>query len=231
LVCEKYRILLIDDEIGWCKVLTSGLQENDLEVEYETKAGNALKRIDSFASHAVLLDVLFSNINRGKKTFKNIKVKYPQTTVVMLTNTVTEEDFSLEDYSGCAFAYAKDQLNFGTDDVYRTFAEKIRHAIQNADATAFQTLSRCVYYIEKRFILQLHISSFFFTIFCNLTNHFFRQATFSFLSSMAMPSSSNLFLILSASSQFLDARNSSLVSIKAFIRFSPSLISSSSPSY
>lgn len=154
MVCEKYRILLIDDEIGWCKVLTSGLQENDLEVEYETKAGNALKRIDSFAPHAVLLDVLFSNINRGKKTFKNIKVKYPQTTVVMLTNTVTEEDFRLEDYSGCAFAYAKDQLNFGTDDVYRTFAEKIRHAIQNADATAESLQKKFNFVVGKTAAMQ-----------------------------------------------------------------------------
>ena len=133
--CKKYRILIVDDELGWCKVLKSGLQENDFEIEYETKAANTLKRISSLKPQAVLLDVLFGNVNRGKKTFKDIKIKYPQLAVVMLTNTLTEEGFKLEDYPGCAFAYAKDQLKSGMDDVYMEFAEKISRAIKNTEAT------------------------------------------------------------------------------------------------
>ncbi|MFQ5963515.1 MAG: sigma-54-dependent transcriptional regulator [Candidatus Scalinduaceae bacterium] len=133
--CKKNRILLVDDEMGWCKVLKSGLQENGFEVEYETKAENALKMINVFKPNAVLLDIRFGNIKKGKITFRNIKAKYPQLTVIMLTNTVTEEDFKLEDYSGCAFAYAKDQLKSGTDDVYSEFSEKIRRAIKKSDAT------------------------------------------------------------------------------------------------
>lgn len=132
---KGYRILLVDDELGWCKALKSGLQENDLEVEYETKAENAVKIISSFNPHVVLLDVRFNNIKKGKTTFKDIKTKYPNLTVIMLTSTVVEDDFRLEDYPGCAFAYAKDQVSSGTSVVYSEFAEKIRRAIKNQTAT------------------------------------------------------------------------------------------------
>lgn len=132
---RKFRVLLIDDELGWCKVLKSGLQENGFEVLYETKPGNSLESINSFGPHAVLLDIMFGSKNKGRKIFKDIKAKYPKLTVAMLTNTVTEDDFRLEDYPGCAFAYAKDQLNSGTDNVYSEFAEKISRAIKSSEAT------------------------------------------------------------------------------------------------
>ncbi|MCP5006418.1 MAG: sigma-54-dependent Fis family transcriptional regulator [Planctomycetes bacterium] len=132
---KKYRILHIDDELGWCKMLKEVLQECGFEVEYETQAANTLKIINSFKPHAILLDVLFGDTNRGKTIFKDIKQKNPLLTIVMLTNTVTEDDFKLEDYPGCAFAYAKNQINSGSDVVYGEFAEKIRRAIKNSDKT------------------------------------------------------------------------------------------------
>ncbi len=132
---KKYRILHIDDELGWCKVVETVLQENDFEVEYETKTTNTLNKLKSFKPHAILLDVLFGGTNKGKSTFKEIKQEYPQLTVIMLTNTVIEKEFRLEDYPGCAFAFAKNQLTTGTDIVYRGFAEKVRRAIENSDIT------------------------------------------------------------------------------------------------
>ncbi len=132
---SKNRILLIDDELGWCKLLKSGLQENSLEVEYETKAENALKEISFFNPHAVLLDVLFGDVSKGKSVFKHIKKRYPDLTVIMLSSAVADEDFTLEDYPGCAFTYAKEQLNSGMDDVYKSFADKIKRAIKDADVT------------------------------------------------------------------------------------------------
>ncbi len=90
---KRYRILLVDDELGWCKALKSGLQENNFEVEYEREAENAVKVINSFNPHAVLLDIRFNNIKKGKTTFKDIKIKYPKLTVIMLTCTVAEDDF------------------------------------------------------------------------------------------------------------------------------------------
>ncbi len=132
---KRYKVLLVDDELGWCKALKSGLQENDLEVEYETKAENAVKLISSFNPHVVLLDILFNNIKKGKAIFKDIKIKYPDLTVIILTCTVVEDDFRLEDYPGCAFAYAKEQLISGTSEAYKEFAEKIRRAIKNQSTT------------------------------------------------------------------------------------------------
>lgn len=133
---KKNRILLVDDELGWCQIIKSVLQEHGFEVEYEIKAENALKKIISFNPNAVLLDILFDNVKRGKATFRNIKKEHPQLNVIMLTNTVIENDFRLEDYSGCAFTYAKDQLKIGTDDVYKEFAKKIRRAIEKNYETA-----------------------------------------------------------------------------------------------
>ncbi len=129
---KKYRILHIDDELGWCKLLQTILQENGFDVEYETRTSNTLNIIKSFKPHVILLDVLFGGINKGKTTFKDIKQQYPQLTVIMLTNTVIENDFRLEDYPGCAFAFAKNQLNSGTEIVYKEFAEKIRRAIKKS---------------------------------------------------------------------------------------------------
>ncbi len=133
---RKNRILLIDDEPGWCKLLQSELQEQGLEVKYETNANNALKVISSFKPNAVLLDVLFGNRNKGKTVFSLLKENYPGIAVIMLSSTVVDNDFTLEDYPGCSFAYAKSQLIAGMDIVYKNFAEQIRHAIKNKDLTS-----------------------------------------------------------------------------------------------
>ncbi len=133
--CRNNRLLVIDDELGWCRLLKSGLEENNFEVEYETEAENAIKAIKSICPHAVILDVIFGNTSKGTSTFRDIKKEFPGLTVIMLTSTVADQDFKLEDYPGCAFAYAKYQLSSGMDDVYVSLAEKIRRAIKNAEST------------------------------------------------------------------------------------------------
>lgn len=145
----KNRILLIDDEPGWCTLLKSGLQENGFDVEYETKAENALKAISTFNPDAVLLDVLFGEASKGKSVFKHIKKSYPDLTVIMLSSSVADEDFMLKDYPGCAFAFAKIQLNSGTDSIYMKFAEKIRRAIRNTNATSDSLQKEFTFVIGK----------------------------------------------------------------------------------
>jgi DNA-binding NtrC family response regulator len=141
--------LLIDDEPGWCTLLKYELQENGLDVKYETKAENALKEISCFKPNAVLLDVLFSNTSKGKSVFKHIKKNYPGLTVIMLSGAVADEDFTLKDYPGCAFAFAKSQLTSGMDGIYRKFAEKIRRAIKNMDATSDSLQKEFAFVIGK----------------------------------------------------------------------------------
>jgi len=126
---NKNRILLIDDEPGWCTLLKSELQENGFDIEYETNAKNALEAVSSFNPDAVLLDVLFGDTNKGKSIFKRIKNSYPDLTVIMLSSSVADEEFMLEDYPGCAFAFAKSQLNSGKDSVYREFTENIKRIV------------------------------------------------------------------------------------------------------
>ena len=127
----RYKILFVDDEAGWCTRPIAKLEENGFEVVYEEKAENALRLIKTLSPDIVLLDVLFGNENKGKPTFDEIKKKYPALPVVILTSTM-KDTFSIKDYPGCAFAYAKDQLNIGTDKVYAEFSEKISRVIEGS---------------------------------------------------------------------------------------------------
>jgi len=132
---RKYKILLVDDEPGWCARPIAKLEEIGFEVIYEEEAENALKLIKSKSPDVVLLDILFSNENKGKPTFDEIKKKYPDLPVIILTNTMM--GFNKRDYPGCAFAYAKDRLNTGAEDAYRDFASSISRSIEtshNGDA-------------------------------------------------------------------------------------------------
>jgi DNA-binding NtrC family response regulator len=146
---KKNRILLIDDEPGWCKLLKSELQEKGLEVKYETNAENALKAISSFKPNAVLLDVLFGNVSKGKSVFNLIKEGYPDLAIIMLSSSVVTEDFTLEDYPGCSFAYAKSQLSSGMEIIYEKFAEQIRRAIKNKDASSNSLQKEFAFVIGK----------------------------------------------------------------------------------
>jgi len=136
---ERYRVLLVDDESGWCVRPIAKLEDNGFKIMYEEKAENALRKIKSFKPHAVLLDILFGNENKGKPTFKKIKEKYPDLPVIMLTSTM-RDTFNSKDYPSCAFGFAKDQLNSGSDEAYREFAEKIKRAIEKS-RTTFESLS------------------------------------------------------------------------------------------
>jgi len=147
--CRKNRIVLIDDELGWCKMLKYELQEKGLEVKYETNPKNALKVISSYRPNAVLLDVLFGNTSEGKPLFNLIQKNYPDLIVIMLSSTVVDEDFKLEDYPGCSFAYAKSQLNSGTDIAYSNFTEKICRAIKKKDATSNSLQKKFSFVIGK----------------------------------------------------------------------------------
>lgn len=134
------KILLVDDERGWSVLPKAMLEENGFNVEYEETAENTLSKIKSFNPDVVLLDVVFNNEPKGKMIFQKIKEKYPDLPVVMLTNTL-KDTFDSKDFPKCAFPFAKDQLNTHGDvtkeqEVYKTFAEKIRKAIKKPQVTA-----------------------------------------------------------------------------------------------
>lgn len=125
----KYKILFVDDEEGWCQRPIAKLKENGFDVVYEGMAENVLRLIKSSSPDVVLLDVLFGNENKGKPAFERIKKKYPNLPVIILTSTM-KDTFNIKDYPGCAFAYAKDQLNTGADKAYKEFAASIRRTIE-----------------------------------------------------------------------------------------------------
>jgi len=132
------KLLLVDDDKGWSVRPVARLKDLGFEVQFEADANNAMKVIRSFDPDVVLLDVLFEVQdqegppkfeNMGKPTFEKIKERYPNLPVVILTSTM-RDTFSKKDYPGCAFAFAKDQLSSGLDEVYKEFAEKIKRAAE-----------------------------------------------------------------------------------------------------
>ena len=129
---KKYKILLVDDEPGWCARPIAKLKEIGFEVIYEEKAENTLKLIKSESPDVVLLDILFGNENKGKPTFDEIKKKCPDLPVIILTNTMDKMSYQREDYPEVALDYPKAALNSEDDNTYKIFGAKIIEVIRGA---------------------------------------------------------------------------------------------------
>jgi DNA-binding NtrC family response regulator len=129
---KPYKLLLVDDEQAWSNNLRDELERLNFEVCYEEKAENTLNRIRKEKPDAVLLDILFNQVNKGKSTLDQIKKKHKSLPVIMLTSTMVDT-YVDADYPGRAFAYPKDALKPEKIETYEAFAGKIRGAIEGAD--------------------------------------------------------------------------------------------------
>jgi DNA-binding NtrC family response regulator len=136
---KQYKLLLVDDEKAWSNNLKDELGMLNLEVIYEEYAKNALKRIREVEPDAVLLDVLFKQKNKEeppkevKPTFDQIKAKYTELPVIMITNTEATDTYVPVDYTGSAFSISKGLLKPENVQTYVAFAKKIRKAIEGTE--------------------------------------------------------------------------------------------------
>jgi CheY-like chemotaxis protein len=80
----RARILLVDDELEFRKVLAEYLQEQGFEVLEAGDGEEALARVAEFRPHIVLLDVMMSGIG-GLEALRQIKAARPEACVIMVT--------------------------------------------------------------------------------------------------------------------------------------------------
>ena len=80
----RARILVVDDEIEFRKVLAEYLEDRGFDV-IEAQAGEeALDRIPDFRPHIVLMDVMMAGMG-GIEALRRIKASAPDTCVIMVT--------------------------------------------------------------------------------------------------------------------------------------------------
>jgi DNA-binding NtrC family response regulator len=108
------RVLFIDDQFkDWEGLMRKGLDSFGFDLKGEEDPWAVLKVIESFKPDVVLLDIVFPGGNLGKPTLENIKKKYPNLPVMMITSTMTESAYNAEDYALADYRYAKAALTEG----------------------------------------------------------------------------------------------------------------------
>ncbi len=81
---EKIKVLLVDDEEEFVSTLAERLQLREIEAIVATDGNEALRVIDTDKPPVVVLDVMMPGIG-GLDVLQQIKRRYPQTQVILLT--------------------------------------------------------------------------------------------------------------------------------------------------
>ncbi|MFC1535359.1 response regulator [Thermodesulfobacteriota bacterium] len=84
------KILVVDDEVEVCNALKEFLSLKDYEVETALDGPTALKKVEEFKPHIVLLDIIMPKM-RGVDVLLRIKNIDSQIGVIMITAVVDEE--------------------------------------------------------------------------------------------------------------------------------------------
>jgi len=91
---EKKRILIVDDEISFARMVKLNLEKTGaFEVRTENKAGYALAAAREFKPHLIILDVIMPNMDGGDvsnqiKRDRNLR----DTPIIFLTATVSKRE-------------------------------------------------------------------------------------------------------------------------------------------
>jgi len=80
----RARVLVVDDEMEFRKVLVEYLEERGFEVTEAQDGEEALERVPDFRPHIVLMDVMMAGLG-GIETLRRIKSTAPETCVIMVT--------------------------------------------------------------------------------------------------------------------------------------------------
>ena len=104
------RILVIEDEIGICDFLASGLEEEGFEVVVQNKGKGGLEYALNETIDLLLLDWLLPEIN-GLDICKVVRKSKPNIPIIFLTSKVTYQD-TIEGLKAGAIDYVKKPFNF-----------------------------------------------------------------------------------------------------------------------
>ncbi|MBW1768056.1 MAG: response regulator [Deltaproteobacteria bacterium] len=84
------RIVVVDDEAEVCNALKEFLSSREYEVETALDGKTALKKIEDFKPHVVLLDIIMPGIG-GIDVLRGIRNINPEIGVIMTTAVTNEE--------------------------------------------------------------------------------------------------------------------------------------------
>lgn len=104
----KRRILIIDDELSTCTLLSLALRQ-DYDVKYATTAVDGLAMIEHDSFDTVLLDLIIGNDN-GVEVLKRIK-EYDESIVVIMMTAFGSIKTSVEAMKNGAFTYLSKPLD------------------------------------------------------------------------------------------------------------------------
>ena len=86
----KERILVVDDEVEVCIALKEFFSLREYEVETALDVPTALKVVENFKPHIVLLDIIMPGMG-GLDVLKRIRNINPEIGIIMTTAVVDEE--------------------------------------------------------------------------------------------------------------------------------------------
>lgn len=81
---DKFRVLIVDDEVDFVETIVKRLKDRGLEVSGVNSGKDALQLFDSMEFDVVILDVKMPGMD-GIETLRQMKKKKPLTEVIMLT--------------------------------------------------------------------------------------------------------------------------------------------------
>ena len=86
------KILVVDDEVEVCSALKEFLRLKDYTVETALDGLTAIKKIEEFNPHIVLLDIMMPGIG-GIDVMKKVRDINPEIGIIMIT-AVSDEDIA-----------------------------------------------------------------------------------------------------------------------------------------
>ena len=87
---EKFKVLIVDDELDFLETIVKRLRARDIEVSGVESGYLALEALDSSTPDVIILDVKMPGMD-GIETLREIKKKKPLTEVIMLTGHASVE--------------------------------------------------------------------------------------------------------------------------------------------
>jgi two-component system OmpR family response regulator len=87
---EKFKVLIVDDELDFLETIIKRLQDRDLDVMGADSGFKALELLDGQDFDVVVLDVKMPGMD-GIETLKEMKKKRPLMEVIMLTGHASVE--------------------------------------------------------------------------------------------------------------------------------------------
>jgi len=87
---EVKKLLLVDDEIEICDFLRSFFEERNYEIKTATSGEEALKDVESFKPHVVLLDIKMPGMD-GIQVLQKLKASSTKVKVIMVTAIETRD--------------------------------------------------------------------------------------------------------------------------------------------